>query len=145
MHVGTAGETDIDAIRMLLDEQNAFHVGLLPGFFRLHPTDESRIRAVLEDLDGDDLVAEEDGEVLGLVELHLKKTKDLPILGRKTYAGIREMIVAEGCRERGIGSQLMEAARAWPGSAGRSRCAPQSFRPTTELAPSTSGKASPTS
>ena len=38
MHVGTAGETDIDAIRMLLDEQNAFHVGLLPGFFRLHPT-----------------------------------------------------------------------------------------------------------
>ncbi|MGB2983365.1 MAG: hypothetical protein WBC63_05820 [Candidatus Bipolaricaulia bacterium] len=38
MHIRTAGETDIDAIRMLLDEQNAFHVWLLPGFFRLHPT-----------------------------------------------------------------------------------------------------------
>ncbi len=113
VHIRIADERDIAGIRRLLDEQNAFHVDQLPGFFQASPTAESRVRSVLESPDADYIVAEEDDEIVGLVELHVRETKDLPFLVRKTYAYIQELIVAAGHRGRGIGTRLMDATRAW--------------------------------
>jgi len=113
MHIRTATEKDITSIRWLLDEQNVFHSELLPAFFRVSPTEESRVRKVLEEADADFLIAEEEGELLGLAELHRKATKDLPILVQKAYVYIQELIVAEGHQGRGIGTEMMEAIRTW--------------------------------
>lgn len=113
MQIRAAGITDIDSIRKLLDEQNAFHAQLLPGFFQLSATDESRVRVVLESADADYLVADEDGELIGLVEVCIAQTKNLPILVQKIYAYLQEAIVSDAHRGRGIGSQLMACARSW--------------------------------
>jgi ribosomal protein S18 acetylase RimI-like enzyme len=113
MRIRAAGITDIDSIRQLLDDQNVFHAELLPSLFQLSPTKEARICDVLVSTDADYLVADEGGELVGLVEIRLAQTKSLPILVQKTYAHIQEMIVSECHRGRGIGSELMACARGW--------------------------------
>ncbi len=108
-----ATPADIPALRRLLDEQNAFHVDLQPSTFVLHPTDEARIRKTFDDPNAEFLVAEEGGGIVGLIELAIGQTKDIPILVAKTYAGIGDVIVDERHRGQGIGSALMEEARTW--------------------------------
>jgi len=56
---GRPTEADAADLRPLLDEQNTFHVELLPDFFRLHPTGKARIRLVPSDPNADYLVAED--------------------------------------------------------------------------------------
>lgn len=118
MNIRRAQETDIGAIRQLLDAQNRLHTQLLPGFFQESPTTEERVRNVLENPQATFLVAEDAGEILGLIELHLTRTKDLPILAEKHYVHIGELIVAEASRRKGIGSRLIDEARSWAGELG---------------------------
>ncbi|MFC2095029.1 GNAT family N-acetyltransferase [Candidatus Bipolaricaulota bacterium] len=113
MLIRIADETDTEAIKHLLDEQNVFHVELLPGFFKASATEESRIAAVIDGPDATLLVAEEDGEIRGLLEIHVTRTKELPILVQKTYGYIQELIVSDGYRRRGTGSELLAVARDW--------------------------------
>jgi len=113
MRIRDATETDLGVIRRLLDEQNAFHVDLAPGFFRIGPTGAERIRGVLDDSEAVLLVAEHAGGVVGLAEVRLTRTKDLPVLVQKTYAFLQELYVAEAFRGQGIGTELLHAARAW--------------------------------
>lgn len=133
MKIRTAGITDIDGIRKLLDEQNAFHAKLLPGFFQLSATKESRICDVLVSTDADYLVADEKGELVGLVEICIAQTKSLPILVRKTYGHIQEAIVGESYRGQGIGSQLLTSARSWAHERG-AQCLRTSVVPTNDRA-----------
>lgn len=108
-----AVDSDAEAVCQLLDEQNRFHVQLLPEVFTRSPTDRSRVRQVLGDTDADLFVAELGGVIVGLVELRVVHTKELPVLVQKKYVYVQEMIVAEGLRGHGIGSLLMESARHW--------------------------------
>ena len=118
MHIRPAQTADRKAVQQLLDEQNRFHVELLPGFFREHPTDNARIDQVLDDPDAVLLVAEVDTSVVALAEIRCTQTKDLPILVQKRYAYIQEMIVSASCRGAGIGAALMASAREWARSRG---------------------------
>jgi ribosomal protein S18 acetylase RimI-like enzyme len=133
MQIRTAGITDIDRIRKLLDEQNAFHATIHPGFFQLSATKEAGICDVLVSTDADYLVADEEGEIVGLVEIRVVQTKRLPILVQKTYAHIQEMIVSESRRGRGIGSELMACARGWACERG-AQCLRTSVVPTNDRA-----------
>jgi len=117
---------DTEPIRALLDEQNRFHTELHPSFFQRSPTHTSRIVELLENPQATFLVAESPhetmgevtGEVVGLAELHLARTKDLPVLVSKRYVHIGEIIVHAKHRGRGIGQMLMEASRSWASSRG---------------------------
>lgn len=133
MQIRTAGITDIDRICRLLDEQNAFHAQLLPGLFQLSATEESRVRDVLESANADYLVADEDKELIGLVEICIAQTKNLPILVRRTYAYIQEAIVSDAHRRRGIGSQLMACSCSWARERGV-QCLRTSVVPTNDQA-----------
>ncbi|MBU1049135.1 GNAT family N-acetyltransferase [Candidatus Bipolaricaulota bacterium] len=113
MTIRPAVPSDTTALCQLLDEQNVFHADLLPEFFQVSATQESRIRALLEAQDAQFLVADDGGELVGLIELRIFTTKDLPILVQKRYVYIQEMIVSEAQRGHGIGSALMNAARSW--------------------------------
>ena len=113
MHIRLAEPADRQAVQRLLDEQNRFHVELLPGFFREHRTDDARIDQVLDDPDAVLLVAEVDTSVVALAEIRCAQTKDLPILVQKRYATIQEMIVEASHRGTGIGAALMASAREW--------------------------------
>ena len=111
---------DIPGLCVLLDEQNALHVALLPSFFKPSQTIDARIHNTLEDSDAEILVVEELGQLVGLVELRITETKPLPVLVQKRYAYIQELFVAASYRGQGIGSALMAAARAWASDRGAS-------------------------
>ena len=113
MPIRDATEADLGAIRRLLDEQNAFHAGLAPAFFRLGPTADERIRRILEDEEATLFVAENSGAVVGLAEIRLTRTKSLPVLVQKICVFLQELYVAEALRGQGIGTELLQAARAW--------------------------------
>jgi len=113
---------DTEPIRALLDEQNRLHTELHPSFFQRSPTHTSRIVELLENPQATFLVAESTHgsicEIIGLTELHLARTKDLPVLVSKRYVHIGEIIVHAKHRGRGIGQMLMEASRSWASSRG---------------------------
>ena len=113
LDVRMATPQDEGAICRLLDEQNAHHAELLPSFFRLSETRSVRVSNVFANPRAVFLVAEVQSEVVGLAELHLTQTKDLPILVQKSYVHIGELIVAEAHRSCGVGHVLMDAARDW--------------------------------
>ena len=113
MVIRTADADDSEGIKRLLDEQNAIHVDLLPTFFRLSPASEEGIIEVISSPEDDFVVAEENGSIVGLIQLRESRTGDLPILIQKRYASIKEMIVAEVSRREGVGSRLMDAAKRW--------------------------------
>lgn len=118
MNIRHAQASDMDAVLRLLDEQNRFHVDLLPGFFREHRTEPSRVGSLLNDPDTALLVAEVDSSLVALVEVRLARTKDLPVLVQKTYAYVQEMIVAESFRGKGIGTAMVTSVRDWARSRG---------------------------
>ena len=118
MHIRSAQPADRQAVQRLLDEQNRFHVTLLPEFFQEHPTAASRVDEMLDDPDTLLLVAEVDASIVALAEIRCAQTKDLPILVQKRYACLQEMIVTASHRGTGIGAALMARARDWARSQG---------------------------
>lgn len=113
MHIRPARPADMKGVLRLLDEQNQFHVDLLPGFFRNQRTEPSRVEELLGDPDSALLVAEVDSTVVALAEARLARTKDLPVLVQKAYVYVQEMIVTDSFRGKGIGTALMDAVRTW--------------------------------
>ena len=67
---------------------------------------EETFRKVIEGDQGDLLLAEEDGTILGLVTL----AYPLAIRCGGTYSSIEEFIVNEKARGKGVGGKLLEAA-----------------------------------
>lgn len=67
---------------------------------------DETFRKVIEDEQGDLLLAEEDGTVLGLVTL----SYPLAIRCGGSYSSIEEFIVNEKARGKGVGGKLLQAA-----------------------------------
>lgn len=65
------------------------------------------------------LVAEYQGEILGLVEIQIRQTQN-PCLKPRKYGHIRDIIVDEPWRKGGIGKSLMQNAHKWAKEQGAS-------------------------
>ena len=113
MDFRVANESDLLALRELLDAQHALHEELLPTLFQFRPVTDVEILEIIESPDKDFLVAEEHDELLGLILVEQKTTKDIPIIVKKNYVYIQEMFVAESRRSEGIGRKLMAEAKRW--------------------------------
>lgn len=111
-----ARSDDYEGICALLSGVDALHRAALPEVF-CEPDGPARTREYVSQLLADDevalLVAEEKGELVGLVHVLKRKSRPIPLLVRRRFAVIDTLVVAEKCRRRGVGRALMGAAHQW--------------------------------
>ena len=117
----TATMNDHDAICRLLTKLDCHHAHILPDVFRTfegpaRPRDV--IASFVEADDADFLLAELDGEVVGLVAIRRRARPDYPMFRPGEFVLIEDLVVDERRRRRGIGTALLEAARRWSGQRG---------------------------
>ncbi|MFW6270486.1 MAG: N-acetyltransferase family protein [Bacillota bacterium] len=77
------------------------------------PRDKEYLFTFMEDKDSSIFVAEYKEKVIGLIAFKLLHSKDIPILKKRTYLKINEIVVDEQYRGNGIGKTLMKEAHNW--------------------------------
>jgi ribosomal protein S18 acetylase RimI-like enzyme len=132
--IRTANSKDIINLQKLYQQVDILHQQALPEIF--NSVDEfERTNSWFEARFEDDtycmLVAEYQGEILGVVEIQIRQTQN-PCLKPRTYGHIRDIIVDEAWRKRGIGKSLMQDAHKWAKQQGASSVELISFSFNTE-------------
>lgn len=95
----------------VLDEEL---VDLQPEFFCAAPREEEPIRRFIEAMDADFLLAEQEGEVVGLaLVLYAGWTAEFSCVLPHRYASLNDLVVLREKRCQGIGSSLLGAAKRW--------------------------------
>ncbi len=114
---------DIAGLKALLDQLDAYHAEIQPGFFRVAGAGrpEEEIRRAVTDRDGVVLVAEGEGRLVGAVSLRAFDTPDNPLMVPERRALLEDMVVEQGARRRGVGRALVEASLEWCRSQGVAR------------------------
>ncbi len=114
--VRPARREDYAGLCALWDQLDRLHAELRPDYFRAPagPTRSARAVALALGLhDRTILVAEQAGELLGLVTAALARPDPGPLTTRRVRGHVPELVVAPGHRRRGVGRALMRAAEAW--------------------------------
>jgi len=109
-----ATEKDYAVLCELYAEGDVFHAEGEPEVFRriAGPSrTQQEIRKALEE--GVVLVAEREGQAVGLVHAQLVHTPDYPMMVPRTYVPIDSLAVKVGYRRQGVGMLLMQAAESW--------------------------------
>jgi GNAT superfamily N-acetyltransferase len=110
---------DADAVAAAIVDSSIHHAALEPDRYRvLDPTRVAAVyRAGLQHPAGQPadeaatFVAELDGRVAGMVDIHVARPAGAH--QPRTYGYIPELAVAAGARRRGVGAALMAAAEDW--------------------------------
>jgi GNAT superfamily N-acetyltransferase len=119
--VRPATATDIPTLRRLYDEFHAFHVRGVPDRLLLpdDPQDEASFGELIEEIltnpNATLLVAEADGEPVGLAEIYVRDEEASPYQPGRRYAHLQSLAVTEASRRAGIGALLLSEAEAWAG------------------------------
>ncbi len=111
-----ATSRDIDALIGLLYELDVLHWEALPGHFD-DPGEPARaetfVSHLLSEENGVVLVAELEGEVIGLVQLAVFDERYGPYRRKHPHAHIGDIVVSGEHRRAGVGRMLMDAADGW--------------------------------
>lgn len=113
MFIRNANLNDMEGIKKLLDKLNQVSVELLPNFFTLARTTNEQFEELMSDKNCELIIAEIDKRVIGLIEIHLNETKNIPVLIKKQYIYIQNLIVEESFKRKGVGKALIDAAKNW--------------------------------
>lgn len=113
--VRVAKVQDLDGIQALFDQGDAYHAELLPHVFRA--VERGRPDEIIESSitadDSDILVAVEGPRVVGFLDIKESKRPEFPIFYPKRFAVVENMVVDEHRRGLGIGTRLLDEAKAW--------------------------------
>jgi ribosomal protein S18 acetylase RimI-like enzyme len=107
---------DLEGVYTLFDLADRLHRQAHPEIFR-EAADPQEIKAYLRsELRNSEtaiFAAEEQGRLVGVVLAKLQQTSDNPLLVRRRYVSVENLVVAEECRQRGVGQALMEQVHRW--------------------------------
>lgn len=116
--IRNAALEDIEDLVDLYHKFHEFHVKGVPGRLRVPSFyDDKALRSKLEEIfaaeDSTIVVADADGQVVGLAEVYVREDEVNAYRVPYRYAHLQSMVVSETYRKRGIGKQLLEAAEQW--------------------------------
>jgi GNAT superfamily N-acetyltransferase len=117
---------DLDALCRLYVEFHEFHVlGVSDRLLSLGAPDQfdcgelnANLTKIIEQDDAALLVAESDGQVVGLAEIYLRHDDPKEPVVARTYGYLQSVAVHEPVRRHGVGRQLLQAAEQWAKSKG---------------------------
>ena len=106
MEIRSARSADADAVNALLEQLGYPQSG--------RTATAARIRAWVDDPAGAAYVADDSGDLLGVIAVHV-----CPFFEREgAWARITALVVADRARERGVGTRLVAAAEAFAAERG---------------------------
>ena len=109
-----AGDGDIPAVVALYRQLDQALVDLQPEFFCVAPRGEEFVRQAVKAADADYLLAEEDGAVVGFALVNYAGwTPEFSCVLPHRYARLEDLVVGKAYRGRGIGGELLAAAKRW--------------------------------
>jgi len=110
-----AATSDFEEIAKLLYEADIFHSRALPHIFQ--PVKDTRSHEMLADTIADEnatiFVAEQEDKVIGLVHVYIRESPDIPVLVKRRYVYVSDIIVTEKYRGSRIGRELMNTVERW--------------------------------
>lgn len=117
MKVRPAVINDIAAILALYRDLNREMAELQPFYIRPAEEDREFLEAAVGSETEDILIAEEDGEVMGMAYIQFEQTPVYKSIIPHRYTYLMDFIVRESLRGNGVGKKLLEGVENW----GRSR------------------------
>ena len=108
-----AKEQDYKGILQLYDEITSLHVEALPQIFVKLNTpfwNKEYISGIIGNEDYVMFIAESDTNIIGLIEVEIRESPNIPIMVKRRYAYVGTIVVAEIFRHVGIGKYLMRQA-----------------------------------
>jgi ribosomal protein S18 acetylase RimI-like enzyme len=114
--VRPAGEADYEDLCNLFEELDELHRVAVPQVFRLSEgpaRPKEHIYGVLSDDNTTLLVAEDNGGLVGLIEVAVRESAPVPIMVPRRYGYIENIVVLNVSHRHGIGRKLMVAAEHW--------------------------------
>ena len=113
MRIRIAEEQDITEIESLYSQLFSAMAALQPDFISPAFADRAFIRKNIEETESDILIAEENGNTEGFLLIQEKKTPPYDCFIPHRYAYIMDICVDECSRGKGVGTMLLQQARAW--------------------------------
>ena len=119
VHIRSAQPQDVAALAQLAIDFHEFHVSGMPS--RLisiqndidKPALQKRLVDIMHQSDAALFVAEENGRLLGFIELYLREDEPNPARAAYRYVHVQSLMVQQSTRNSGIGTQLMKTAHNW--------------------------------
>ena len=114
-HIRSAKLSDYDSLCRLFEEENRFHVQLVPAYVRA-TTDvltREELQAFLESQTQHLVVCAGATDLIGVILISLQDQREDRWKPARRIGYIEELTVAADARGQGIGKLLMQAAREW--------------------------------
>jgi len=102
-------------VNALFTEELTYHIALKPDFFQMsepvmtvewYEDELANKNTIL-------FVAEDNQNIIGLIQVMVRNNPQDPIFKKRRYAHIEDLIVAQVYRGSGVGGSLMDAAKKW--------------------------------
>ena len=113
MEIRTAVHDDIEQICRLYNEFFAYNAKIDPVYFKAGKENGEYTGSIIESESADLIIAVFDDKAVGLIHIREGKTPPYDALMQNHYAQIIDFIVTEEHRQKGIGKELMDAAKKW--------------------------------
>jgi diamine N-acetyltransferase len=115
IQIREAGIADFDRLCALFAEENQFHAQLVPAYIQATSPvlTKEELQAFLDSRTHQLYVCVDDDMLLGAVIVSLKDTAEDRWSKPQCCGYIEDLIVASTAQGRGVGRQLMHAARGW--------------------------------
>ena len=117
VHIRTASRADFEAMSAVFEEGDLLHRANLPDLYRKPANPPARsqafIEAILADPDALLMLAEKEGQVIGVLHATVRDAPDVSILMPRRYGVINDVAVQHELRGLGVGQALMRAAEEW--------------------------------